>query len=121
MDDLAAAWRLRNACATALEQAIERVATLLQRASEDELVAFIDGFAPGRSPSPEYAATLDRVIELLWDEQPDRMAALHAIYSERNPRQWGAVANKLSPEAGERRRLQRVQPPGTRRPAVTLR
>jgi hypothetical protein len=105
----------------ALEQAIESVEAAVADASDDELVGLVEGFAPGRSPSPEYASTLDRLMELLWDSAPDRMAGLHAEFSERNPRQWGAVANMLAPEAGERRRAQRLHPAGARKPAVVLR
>jgi hypothetical protein len=121
MDDLVERWKLRNACALALEQAIDHMSAALADATDDALVELIDGFAPGRAPSPEYAATLDRLLEMLWDIAPRRMPALHAVYSARNPRQWVAVANKLAPEAGERRARERLQPPGVRRPAVILR
>ena len=105
----------------ALEQAIESAESAVAEASTGDLVAFIEGFAPGRSPSPEYASTLDRLMELLWDSAPGRMAELHAVFADRNPRQWGAVANMLAPEAGERRNQQRLHPAGARRPAVVLR
>ncbi|MCA9845312.1 MAG: hypothetical protein KC482_08770 [Dehalococcoidia bacterium] len=121
MDRLIAAWRLRNACAMALEQAIDAVESAVCEASDQELVALIESFAPARSSSPEYAATLDRLVELLWDTVPGRMPSLHAVFAERNPRQWGAIANMLAPAAGTRREQQRFQPPGARRPAVVLR
>ncbi len=121
MDRLIAAWRLRNACALALEQAIDGVEAAVHDASDADLVSLIESFAPARSPSPEYAATLERLVELLWDAAPERIPHLHASFAERNPKQWGAVANMLSPEAGERRRQQRVHPAGARRPAVVLR
>ncbi len=121
MNRLIAAWRLRNACAFALEQAIDGVEAAVHDATDDELVALIESFAPARSPSPEYATTLERLAELLWDAAPDRIPALHTSFAERNPKQWGAVANMLSQEAGERRSEQRLHPAGARRPAVVLR
>lgn len=121
MDRLVAAWKLRNACALALEQAIDRVVDALVEGADDDLVALIDSFAPGRSPSPEYASTLDRLVELMWDTIPERMPALHSVFAARNPRQWAAVANKLAAEAGGRRARERLHPPGARGPAVVLR
>jgi hypothetical protein len=114
-------WKLRNTLAEALDQALDAVAGDVTAASDEELVAFIDGFIPGASPSAEWSASLERFIEFLWATAPDRIEALHGVYAARPALQWGGLTNLLSPDAGDRARTRFFKPPLAKRVAVVLR
>lgn len=114
-------WKLRNTLAEALDQSLDAVSVDVAAASDEELVAFIDGFIPGASPSAEWSASLERFIEFLWATAPDRMDALQTVYAARPELQWGGLANLLSPGAGERTRARLPKPSLAKRAAVILR
>ncbi len=114
-------WKLRNTLADALDQALDSMTLDIAAATDEELVAFIDGFMPGAAPSAEWSASLERFIEFLWAAAPQRIGPLQAVYANRPPMQWGGIANLLSPETGERTKTRLYKPPLARRSAVVLR
>ena len=113
-------WKLRNTLAEALDQALDTFAVDIAAASDGELIAFLDGFIPGASPSAEWSASLERFIEFMWASVPARIEALRAEYAGRSQVQWGGITNLLSVEAGERARRRLYKPPLARRAAVVL-
>ena len=121
MAGLAAAWTHRNTVAEALDQALDWVADELRRASAEELIDFLGSFAPARSLGPEWTASLERLVEQMWEHVPgETLARIEAEFRGRGP-VWAPVANSFTPEHGERLRDHRWRPSGARRPAVVLR
>src|SRR5689334_1890395 len=121
MSDLYHAWKLRNSLAAALELALDEVVRQLQDASTDDLIEFAGSFSPARAAGPEWVASFDRFVELVWESvDAERIAALEAEFRGRGPL-WAAVANSFTPERGAGLRAARTKPRGSRRPAVVLR
>ena len=119
--DLYRAWKLRNSLAAALELALDDLARQLQDASLEELIDFAGSFSPARAAGPEWVASFDRFVELVWEcVDAERIAALEAEFRARGPL-WAAVANSFTHERGTALRAARYQPRGSRRPAVVLR
>ena len=119
---LASTWALRNTLASALEQTLDRVTQELLAASHEERIEFIDGFMPNRSPPPEWTASFERLVELIWLTLPaDVVAAIHKEYANRPGPMWKPVAEKFAVAQGERLGAQIWQPTGARRPAIVLR
>ncbi len=115
-------WTLHNTLAGALEQVIEQLEAQLSEASVGELVEFVDGFLPGRTASPEWTASLERLAEVMWSALPtETMEAVGAIYASREGPMWQPLVNKFSAEHGQRLLGQRWRPAGARRAAVVLR
>lgn len=121
MTDLAAAWTHRITLAEAFDQALELMARALRQASIEELTDFLGGFAPARASGPEWSASLERLIEQMWECLPSAtLAQLEATFRARGP-VWVGVANSLSAEHGDRLHARRWHPGSARRPAVVLR
>ncbi len=115
-------WALRNTLASALEQVLDDLEAGLGAAPAEELVALIDSFLPGRSPSPEWSSSVERLVELMWTCVPsETMAELRTVYAEREGPQWEPLVHKFSTEHGERLEQRRWRPADARRPAVILR
>lgn len=121
MSDLRQTWQLRNDLAAALEITLVQLQRELRTATLDEVVAFVDTFAPGQAASPEWTASFDRFAESAWDAlNAATLAQLEQVYRQRGPF-WVAIANSFSAPHGERLRQRRWKPGGARLPAVVLR
>lgn len=121
MSDLAAAWSHRTTLAEAMDQALTQVQRELRRAPLPDLIDFLGGFAPARAVGPEWTASLERLVEQMWEcLPPETLAQLEAEFRRRGPI-WAPVANSFTPAHGDRLRAHRWHPAGARRPAVVLR
>lgn len=121
MTQLREAWKLRNSLAVAFDQALDWAGREIEAATAEQLIDFCGSFYPGRAAGPEWIATFDRFIELLWQHADATIIAqLEAAFRERGPL-WAPVANALAPEHGERVRAHAWRPAGARRPAVVVR
>jgi hypothetical protein len=117
---LADLWRVRNAAAVTLGLAEDQTRSAVRAASVGELMALIETFSPARSTGPEWARTLDPLIERLWAWCDDQtMAALAEAFRARGA-PWMAVTNALSIEHGERLRATPRQPAWARRAALAV-
>ena len=117
---LADAWALRNATAGALLIAEEHVRRLVEGASVEELVAFLEAFSPARSSGPEWTRSFESLVERLWAWcEPEALAAVEASFRARGPA-WLAVANALTPERGAELRARLRHPAWARFPAFTI-
>lgn len=121
MAELREAWKLRLTLAAALEQALDWAGREIAAASAEELTDFCGSFYPGRAAGPEWIASFDRFVELLWlHARPETLAEVEAAFRARGPL-WAPITNALSPEHGARLRERDWRPSGARRPAVVLR
>ena len=115
---LAEYWRLRNACAMSLGLAEDTARRAVEAASVSDLVDLLESFSPARTTGPEWARTLEPLVERLWLwRDAATMAELESAFKARGI-PWMAVANALSPENGERLRYPR-HPAVARLPALT--
>lgn len=102
-------WELRNAAAGTLIKIEYQLRASLEAASLDDVVQLLESFSAARSPGPEWTRSFDALIEHLWTWcDPALLAEAEAKFRARgNP--WGAVANALVPEHGERVRTRLKQ------------
>ena len=120
--DLERRWKLRNTLASGLAQVVDDLEQQLSTAGAEELVRFLDTFLPGRSPSPEWSASLDRLVELIWACVPAQtIEQARAAYAAREGSVWQPIVNLLSPEHGDALAARRWRPAGARRAAIVLR
>lgn len=114
-------WDLRNSAAETLIKIECQLREELRVASLAELVTLLESFSPARSPGPEWTRSFDAVVEHVWTWcDPQLIGALEQDFRGRGPA-WGAVANALLPEHGERVRARLLRPPGPSRvPPFTL-
>lgn len=120
MADLSAAWTHRNTLAEALDQALDLLAVELRAVSTADLIDFLGGFSPARSPGPEWTATFERLVEQLWEHlDPAILAEIEAAFRARGPI-WAAFANSFTPQHGEHLRAARWHPGGAKRAAIVL-
>ncbi len=104
-----------------MEQALDWVGREIATASADELIDFCGSFYPGRAADPEWIASFDRSVEMVWQHAgPEAIAAVEAAFRARGPL-WAPIANAFTPEHGERLRSRDWRPAGARRAAVVLR
>ena len=119
---LSETWTLRNTIAKALEQTLEVLERDLLEATHEERIEFIDGFMPNRSPAPEWTASFERLVELIWRSLPkDSIKAIEQEYENRPGPMWKPIARKFSNAEGENIQANTWHPTGARKPAVILR
>lgn len=114
-------WDLRNTAAETLIKVECQFRDELRAASLADLVALLESFSPARSPGPEWTRSFDALVEHLWTWcDPQLLAAMEQDFRGRGPA-WGAVANALLPEHGERIRARLGHlPVASRVPPFTL-
>jgi len=99
-------WAVRNAAAETLLRVEEQLRRQLETATSAEIVDLLESFSPARSPGPEWTRSFDPLIERVWAWcDPSILSALEANFRARGA-PWLAVANALTPDAGERVRRQ---------------
>src|SRR5579864_160655 len=99
---LRSTWDLRTAAAETLVKVEYQLRSQCQAASSDELITLLDTFSSARSPGPEWTRSFDALVEHLWMWcDPKLIASIEEDFRGRGPA-WGAVANALLPDNGER-------------------
>src|SRR5579864_9199778 len=95
-------WELRTASAETLIRVEVLLRDGLQSASAADVIALLETFSPARSPGPEWTRSFDALVEHLWMWcDPKLIASIEEDFRGRGPA-WGAVANALLPDNGER-------------------
>jgi len=96
------AWDLRAAAAETLIKIEYQLRDELRAASLAEVIGLLETFSPARSPGPEWTRSFDALVEHLWMWcDPKLIASIEEDFRGRGPA-WGAVANALLPDNGER-------------------
>jgi hypothetical protein len=124
MDDrpsvITGAWAARNAVADALITSEQHVRSLVQGASVEELVEFIDAFSPTRSPGPDWTRSFEPLVERLWQWcDPETLAQLEATYRARGL-PWMAVANDFTEKRGAELKARVRRPAWARYPVFSI-
>jgi hypothetical protein len=103
-------WDLRNSAAETLIKIECQLRDELRAASQPDVTALLESFSPARSPGPEWTRSFDALVEHVWTWcDPQLIASIEQDFRDRGPA-WGAVANALLPEHGERVRARLGHP-----------
>ena len=103
-------WDLRNSAVETLIKVECQFRDELRAAAQADLVQLLESFSPARSPGPEWTRSFDALVEHVWTWcDPQLIASLEQDFRARGPA-WGAVANALLPDYGERVRARLAHP-----------